>query len=183
MSSPYFERFLLVVGDQDTGKSAQLRSMFLDPRINYHRSEPIGSIPAAAHIQETYPLSYERSLYLRLTSPHEAGESLEEFLEKITNKTRASSKRWCVATALQINSENRMPDLQTTVRGILRRFSPERIRVCILCPDRHGCSIEEPILLQLTRDLQRIDTCEVIMIDARNKRANGLLLADFFDFT
>jgi hypothetical protein len=69
MQSYYFERALFIVGEQNSGKSIQLRSMFRDARLGTE-----GEIPAAAHLREMYRLSNERCLHLRLTSPHEMGE-------------------------------------------------------------------------------------------------------------
>ena len=71
MHSYCFERALFVVGEPNSGKSNQLRSMFRDIRLGTG-----GNIPSGRRLDEVYRLSNERSLYLRLTSPHEAGESL-----------------------------------------------------------------------------------------------------------
>ena len=70
----YIERALFVVGDQNTGKSTQLRSMFLDWRLNIQ-----GVVPTTKKVRITHALSNERWLYLRLMSPHETGEMLDEF--------------------------------------------------------------------------------------------------------
>jgi hypothetical protein len=69
MPSYYFERALFVVGQQDSGKSVQLRSMFRNVRLGTD-----GNIPAATNLREMYRLSNERCLYIRLTSPHEMDE-------------------------------------------------------------------------------------------------------------
>jgi hypothetical protein len=63
----HFERALFVVGEPNSGKSNQLRSMFRDVRLGTR-----GDIPTARKLDEVYRLSNERSLYLRLTSPHSA---------------------------------------------------------------------------------------------------------------
>ena len=68
MANPrYVERALFLIGDQSTGKSTQLRSMFLDQRLG-----KMGQIPSDHNLMESYPLSNGRRLYLRLSSPHEA---------------------------------------------------------------------------------------------------------------
>src|ERR1700722_3314484 len=66
MASYYFERALFFVGESHSGKSNQLRSMFRDVRLGTG-----GDIPTGTRLDEVYRLSNERSLYLRLTSPHE----------------------------------------------------------------------------------------------------------------
>ncbi|TAH37711.1 MAG: hypothetical protein EYC70_07020 [Planctomycetota bacterium] len=77
-----------------------------------------------------------------------------------------------------------MPNVVGTVRGFIREFHPERVRVVFLSPTRDG---EQQKGLfsgsNWSRNLQRIPGVEVACIDARWKRKNGLLLADFFDFT
>ena len=168
------ERVLLVAGAQNTGKSVQLRSMFLDPRLGTS-----GQIPEARNLPNIYALSPFRRLYLRLTSPHEAGETLDRFLEKIEENTHGRY-RWNVASAVQIHPTENMPDLSDLVAALDERFSPERIRVAILSPDRHGDVLADaPALMQA---LQAVPSCETLCIDARCRNCNGLLLADTFDF-
>jgi len=171
MTQPYFERVLLVLGDPNTGKSVQLRSMFQHPRLG-------GTIPTSRNIVTTYPLSQGRSLYLRLTSPHEMGESLQDFFNKIFAK--ATSGRWCVAVPIQISATATMPDPPSVVSAIETQLAPERIRVCILSPDYNGNVL--PTLMQLTDSLWQTPSCEVLTIDARDRQRNGFLLADTFDF-
>ncbi|MCK4815705.1 hypothetical protein KA005_08045, partial [bacterium] len=130
----YIERALFVVGDQNTGKSVQLRSMFADWRF-----ESEGEIPTSAKIKESIYLSQNRSLHIRLTSPHEYGDTPKEYLDKIENKTQKG--RWCFAGALQPNATNKMPDVLASVQKFVNKFSPERVRICFLSPDRHGSLI------------------------------------------
>lgn len=118
------ERVLLVAGPRNSGKSTQLRAMFRDPRLGNEEDAA-----TRRNLPDTYRLSPDRQLYLRLMSPHEAGATLEEFLDKIGEKTTAG--RWCVASAVQVEATQRMPDLPTVVSAIDRRFSPERIRIVL----------------------------------------------------
>jgi hypothetical protein len=189
MPSYYFERALFVVGDPNAGKSTQLRSMFQDVRLGTG-----GTIPAAGNLPEIYRLSNERSLYLRMTSPHEAGEclnarrggrSVTNFLDKtddkITSNTSALRRRWNFACPLQMRAANRMPDVDATCGAFVRRFHPERTRVVFLSPDRHG-TVLQASHVTLVAGLRAISSVEVSWIDARDRTAAGLLLADFFDF-
>ena len=176
--SLYIERALFVVGDQNTGKSTQIRSMFLDRRLGMN-----GNIPDAKRIAETYVLSHERSLYVRITSPNEWGETLEQFLDKVASKT--GSGRWCVVSPLQPLPEKKMPGLVDTIKGFIDRFSPERIRVCFLSPDYSGNLLSGRSDLNINAiidDLWRIQKVECVFIDARSRTQNGLILTDFLDF-
>ena len=75
--STYVERALFIVAPRNFGKSTTLRSMFRD-----HRLGTAGKIPKAPKLPDEYRLGNERRLYLRLTSPHEANESLKATLKK-----------------------------------------------------------------------------------------------------
>lgn len=188
MPSYHFERALFVVGEPNSGKSSQLRSMFRDVRLG-----TCGGIPTGRRLDEVYRLSNERSLYLRLTSPHEARESLgakghkRNFLEKtaqiIEENTPGFGRRWNFAGALQPGTRKYMPDVVRTCRAFVRYFEPERTRVAFLSPDRHGRSLQETEHMRLVDGLLDIPSVEICWIDARNRTVNGFLLADFFDFS
>jgi hypothetical protein len=184
----HFERALFVVGEPNSGKSNQLRSMFRDVRLGTR-----GDIPAGKKLDEVYRLSNERSLYLRLTSPHEAKEYIgrkrrgTNFIEKtaeiINEHTPQFGTRWNFAGALQPRSRHHMPDLVATCCAFVRYFEPERSRVVFLSPDRHRVSLQADKHLDLVDGLRKIPSVEVCWIDARDRSVNGLLLADFFDFS
>lgn len=78
-----------------------------------------------------------------------------------------------------------MPDVVDSIRLFIKEFDPDRVRVVFLSPDRHGVELGKyaagrdfpPELLDIDHRV------EVACIDARRREANGLLLADFFDFT
>src|SRR6266480_7864616 len=97
MAAYHFERALFVVGEPNSGKSKQLRSTFRDIRLGTE-----GNIPTERNLPEFYRLSNERCLYLRLTSPHEAKESIgrrrgrsgtTNFLEKTAEKIEENTPR------------------------------------------------------------------------------------------
>jgi hypothetical protein len=191
MPSYYFERALFVVGEPNSGKSNQLRSMFRDIRLGTN-----GNIPTERKLPDFYRLSNERCLYLRLTSPHESKEVigrrrgrkasanfLDKTAEKIEENTPQFGKRWNFAGALQPHSTDHMPDVVGTCRAFVRYFNPERTRVVFLSPDRDGACLQQTEHMELVDGLREIPSVEVCWIDARDRTANGLLLTDFFDFT
>lgn len=176
----YLERALFVVAPPDSGKSTTLRSMFLDRRLGLNGVPP----PSSSHhrIAADYYISNERRLHLRLTSPHEYGESPEEFMEKA--RGNMPDGRWCFACPFQPDARNKMPDVVDSVKLFIGKFSPERTRVAFLSPNRHGQQIGTFLPgRDLTQELLAIPNVEVMCIDGRQRNKNGLLLADFFDFT
>lgn len=179
MADLWIERMLFIVGDQNTGKSSQLRSMFRDRKFGSW-----GTIPTSNKVVETVVLGHQRSLYLRITSPHEYGDTLEEFVDKIKLKT--GKGRWCFACALQPTAENKMPNLIDTIENLIHEFTPERIRICFLSPDRHGKLIQNHSSFDLDKVLNKLNEFEEIeyyFVDAKNKIGNGLIHSDFFDFS
>jgi len=179
--SLHLERALFVVAPRNSGKSTVLRSMFLDRRLG-----TAGKIPSKARISDIY-LSNERRLHMRITSPHEAGETQKEFLMKAKNKM--PDGRWCFASPLHPHAFKNMPDAVTTVRSFFRIFHPERTRIVFISPNHKGERLDEYAPGQdLVKDMLSIDkSIEVICIDngsrLNSKIHNGLLLADYFDFT
>jgi hypothetical protein len=179
--SVHIERALFVVGDPNAGKSVQLRSMFCDWRLGTK-----GIIPTTNNIPDRYVLSNERWLYLRLTSPHEMKETPKKFLdtcEKKMQTNRANARRWNFAGAIQPSAANKMPDALTTISNFVTRFEPERVRAILLHPDWQGHFTPQQDLEILLAGLQASPQTEVILTDARTRTGNGLIYADFFDFT
>jgi len=94
------------------------------------------------------------------------------------------SDGWCFATPFQPDAFRNMPDVVETMHGFVAAFSPERTRVAFLSPNRHGATIDGFLPgRDLLDKLLNISTVEVLGMDGRRRNVNGLLLADFFDFT
>ena len=177
----HVERALFVMGDQNTGKSTQLRSMFLDWRLGTS-----GKIPSASNLRNSYPLGNERRLYLRLRSPHESGDTMKEFLDTCAGQMQSGKGGWCrwnFAGALQVSEADNLPPGTEVIEEFIRRFVPERVRAVILTPNRSGIALETSELRQLIQGLRSLTGCEVMMVDATSRDANGLMYADFFDFS
>ena len=153
--------------------------MFVDRRLG-----TVGVPPPSEQrrLSDSYYLSNERRLYLRLTSPHESGETSEGFLEK--TKSKMGGGRWCYAGPFQPNRFKKMPDVVQFVESFVKFFEPERVRVAFLSPNRHGQEVKSFVPSRdLSQELLAIPSVEVVSLDGRQRGKNGLLLADFFDFT
>lgn len=176
----FLERALFVVAPQDSGKSTTLRSMFLDRRLGMEGVPPPSS--EQRRLPEIYYLSNERRLYLRLTSPHEYNETPKEFLDKTKNKM--GDGRWCYAGPFQPNAFRKRPDVVQSVEAFTKFFKPERVRVAFLSPNRHGQEVNSfAPSRDLLQEILSIPKAEIMCLDGRQRGKNGLLLADFFDFT
>jgi len=92
--------------------------------------------------------------------------------------------RWCYAGPFQPDAYKKMPDIVESVLSFQKAFQPERIRVAFLSPNRHGQTVDKFLPgRDLMDELLSIPKVEVICIDGRKRDKNGLVLADFFDFT
>ncbi|MFT9073222.1 hypothetical protein [Gluconobacter potus] len=124
---------------------------------------------------------------MRASSPHEQNETPKEFLDDLENNInknlRSYGRRWNFLCPLQPNSFNKMPDVIGSVDCFVKRFSPERTRILFLNPDRHSTFMASAVLTAYVDRLRLISSVEVASLDARDREANGLFLADFFDFT
>lgn len=182
-SRAHLERILLVCGEQNSGKSRLLRQMCGDHRLG-------GEIPSAGPIAPK-ALSRERCLSFRVSSPHEMGETPNEFCSKIDDACQRAWRdgfwRLSYASAVQPRPANQMPGIVDLCQMLQREFKPERIRVISLAPDQGGL-----LTGQLTNaevdGLRKIDV-EFLAMDARQRAnvpaepGNVRALADFFDFT
>jgi hypothetical protein len=180
---PHLERVLMVCGGQNAGKSRLLRTMFVDPRLGTG-----GSRPTSAKVRLA-SLSRERGLYVRCTSPHEYGDTLDSFFRKLD---RAMERAWHqfwrinVACAMQPAAANNMPDIVTVCREFRTRLVPERIRVVQIDPRQDNA--QGTLLPHAEVDQLRQIGVEIVTVDGRRSMAasqhpNGFFLSDFFDFT
>ncbi|WP_080400492.1 hypothetical protein [Burkholderia ubonensis] len=179
---PHLERIMFVVGEQNAGKSTELRGMFVDPKFGSR-----GAVPTEKRLRLVL-LSRERCLFIRLTSPHETKQDIEQFIGTIDAARRRAARlgfrRFNVACALQPFAAHAMPDLLEICAAIQAQLEPERMRVVVIDPRQDG----EPGPTLERRVVQglRSKTVELVKVDGEHsldQHPNGLLLADFFDFT
>jgi hypothetical protein len=94
--------------------------------------------------------------------------------------------RFNFASAVQPDANSTTPSLSEICDELCKRFLPERIRVVQIHPRQDGK--DGKLLTQSEIDQLRKLGVEVVTIDGRrpanpNRDANGLFLADYFDFT
>jgi hypothetical protein len=156
----HLERVLFVVGNRHRGKSTQLRSMFRDVRLGTG-----GSIPKDRKLADVHRLTNDRFLYLRPSSPPELKETTRGFPKKTENKIKAANSelgtRWNLASALQLDASNNMPDAVETCAAFVEHFNPQRTCVFFLNPDRKGDFLPEKDVLRSARGLRCFIACSL----------------------
>lgn len=111
---------------------------------------------------------------------------MRDFLDKCANEMASFGGlwyRWNFAGALQISATAQLPSGKEVIHKFINKFMPERVRVVILSPFWSGTQLDPNVLHELIQDLWLLPKCEVMVVDATSRTANGLIYADFFDFT
>jgi hypothetical protein len=180
---PYVERALFIIGEKDAGKSKQIHSVLRDWRL--HKE---GKVPRkkTRRIPETYALSNERWLYVRTRSYFEIPQSLDDFLDECAAKMKENEdlrRRWNFLGALRPDKEGKRLSAACVIESFAKHFSVERTRAVILLPYQNGKSIKPSNLTKLIANLRAKNVTDVLMVDATSRVGNGLIYADFFDFT
>lgn len=175
----YLERALFVVGDQNDGKSSQIRDTFRDQRFHNNGYSKIGE---NGRLPNWVSLSNDRWLHIRLTSPHEYGEGFDRFIEKIDamEDHQTGKYRWNFLCALQTNSFGNMPNSEDVVMRFNKIYKPERSEIALIHTG-HGGKVRSILEIDRISSCCRANNIQLRMIDARID--NGLSLADFFDFS
>jgi len=176
--SAYLERALFVIGDQNDGKSSAIRDVFSDYRFGNEGKSKIGS---NGRLTDWTPISNERWLHIRLTSPHEYGDGYDEFFSKINERIVGQNKfRWNFLGALQTNAFGKMPNSESVIEKFYEQYKPERVRVCLIFTGYSGKERTKDEIWRISSSC-KTKKFEFCMIDAQ--QSNGLFLADYFDFT
>lgn len=137
MNAAHIERVMIVLGESNAGKSTFLRSMLASPSL-------LGKWPTSK-VVKSFGVSADRSLKVRLTSPHEAingGEPLVRTVEKIKNQAivdyasgysrlNYALPSWYNDAPKRAPNSPHFIDLITTIK---EEFLPERILVIEIDP-------------------------------------------------
>jgi hypothetical protein len=91
--------------------------------------------------------------------------------------------RWNFVSAMQTSNTSITSDGVTLISKFATHFSPERIRCAIISPDWQGNYLAESEHTRISKALYKIPRTDVLTVDTRQKEKNGLMYADFFDFT
>lgn len=173
---PYLERCAFVLGRQNDGKSSQIRDIYRDVRLGDGKTR----IGQAGRMQDWIQISEHRHLLVRLTSPHEYGLDPQGYFDGIDQKVGLDTKyRWNYLSALQIDAFRNMPHPEIAIDAFQARFSPEKVRLFILCKSFGGLQQSQASLDRILKH-KFASNVEIVQIDGQ--RDNGLVIADFFEF-
>jgi hypothetical protein len=206
----HVERVLFVAARQNSGKSVALRNMFQDRRFGQAGTIPEGPRLKPVYLSNERRLSIRLTAPHEWKNKSTGEpETMEIFLQKTAASMKAGG-RWCFACPLHLeplrdprknDGKLAFPEL---IEEFVGKFSPERTRIAFLSPGApNDYNDNSPRLLseqlaggqpgvnRLVDRLRKIRGVECIFLDARHrnerrarkKNVNGMVLADFFDFT
>lgn len=94
------DTLVLIIADQNGGKSNQMRSLFEEHEL-YHK---YGGYPKGGNINRHYEVDPDMELFLKLSSWHETKKTYQDVKNDITSGKRHSDRRYKVFAAAQVTS-------------------------------------------------------------------------------
>lgn len=125
------DTLVMVIADQNGGKSNQMRSIFQEPELH----AVFGGYPHQRNIPDRYLVGPDIELYVRLTSWHEAEQSYAKVRSDITKNRHEPKRRYKVFVPAQVTRTAKLlagPDLFTK---IVTDFDVRRAYAVWLNPD------------------------------------------------
>ena len=134
----FIDTLVIVLGDQNAGKSNQIRTIFEE----YELGSGLGGYPTSSNIKSRYLVGRDVELYVRLSSWHEKGQDYTRLKSDLTSHHRCAERRYKAIIPLQISATVPTDDGQKGLAGgedlvikILKDFDVRRSFVVWLNPD------------------------------------------------
>ena len=128
------DTLVLVIGDQNGGKSNQMRSIFEEHEL-YHQ---YGGYPTSGNIARHYLVPPDMELFLRLSSWHEKKQTYQDVVTDITQGKRYPDRRYKVFAAAQVTPTGSLMAGEDLFMQLFQDFSIRRGYAVWLNPDRSG---------------------------------------------
>jgi hypothetical protein len=126
------DTLVMVLADQNGGKSNQMRSIFEEPELH----SVFGGYPHQRNIPNRYLVGPDIELYVRLTSWHEANHGYATVRSDIINNRRDPKRRYKVFLPAQVTGTAKLVAGQQLFMRIVADFDIRRAYAVWLNPDR-----------------------------------------------
>jgi len=132
MSTTLIDTLVMVIADQNGGKSNQMRSIFEEFELhNFY-----GGYPTSNNIARKYPVHPDIDLYLRLSSWHEKSENYATVKSDIKNGYSDLKRRYKVLVPAQVTPTNNLIGGEDLFIQLFSDFEIRRGFAVWLSPDR-----------------------------------------------
>lgn len=130
MPKMMIDTLVMLIADQNGGKSNQMRSIFEEFELHHFYN----GYPRQNSIAHRYEVHPDMELYLRLMSWHEAGDVYEDVIEDLTNGHRDARRRYKVLVPAQVTATELIGG-DRLFRRLCRDFAIRRAFAVWLNPD------------------------------------------------
>lgn len=132
MSTNRIDTLVMVMADQNGGKSNQIRSIFEEFELHHF----YGGYPAPNKIRQNYQVHPDMDLFLRLSSWHEKGQSYSDAKRDIKNGYLDIRRRYKVLVPAQVTATNKLVGAEELFIRLFSDFDIRRGFAVWLSPDR-----------------------------------------------
>lgn len=126
------DTLVMLVGDQNAGKSNQLRTIFEEPELY----QVYNGYPQSNNIKRYYQVDPGMELFLRLSSWHEKGEDYQKVKRDIRRNHWDKRRRYKVLVPAQVTATPKLVAGELLFQWIVRDFQVRRAFIVWLSPDR-----------------------------------------------
>lgn len=126
------DTLVMLAGDQNAGKSNQLRTIFEEPELYKF----YGGYPQSSNIKRYYQVDPGMELFLRLSSWHEKGDDYQKVKRDIRRNHWDKTRRYKVLVPAQVTATPKLVAAELLFQRILHDFQVRRAFIVWLSPDR-----------------------------------------------
>jgi hypothetical protein len=134
MSTTKIDTLVMVIADQNGGKSNQMRSIFEEFELHHF----YGGYPTSNSIARKYYVHPDMDLFLRLSSWHEKNESYSDVKNDIKNGDSEMTRRYKVLVPAQVTPTKKLVGGEDLFIQLFVDFQIRRGFAVWLSPDRSG---------------------------------------------
>lgn len=128
------DTLVAVIGDRNSGKSNQIRSIFEEPPLTTF----FGGYPPSPNIQRTYLVDPDIELYVRLSSWHERGENWSQIKNDLQTAQTTPRRRFKAIVPLQVSATQSLSAGEKVISRLISSFNIRRTYAVWLDPAVSG---------------------------------------------
>lgn len=132
MTTRKIDTLVMIIADQNGGKSNQIRSIFEEPELHQY----YGGYPTARNIARKYHVHPGMDLFVRLSSWHERGETYATVKTDLANGYSDLRRRYKVIVPAQVTKTAKLVSGEDLFMRVFQDFDVRRGYAVWLSPDR-----------------------------------------------
>lgn len=177
------DTLVLVIADQGSGKSNQIRSLFEEAELY----GAYNGYPTSANIRRNYDVHPDVDLLVRLSSWHERGETYSQVKTDLRNSPSNSKRRFKVIAPAQVTATPKLMSGEDLFIRLHADFDIRRAYAVWLSPNAHNNSPPFQVSAKLAAFLSVTRSASALSIDSQalhpskapaQNSINARLLAD-----